>query len=92
MNCNVKKAVQREQTTQAMLQFWLIICKALHDEYGFGTERLTRLYRAIEKTMGDIESYNSQQDDSNTVGFDRLIEWAVSIGIAEKKGGSVCLK
>lgn len=92
MKCNAAARKKQREESENLFKFFLMMCWVLNHEYGFGINRLKRLYDGLENVNREIEKYQSTDGD-NTAGFDRISQWGLDIGLLEKgKEGGVCLK
>lgn len=91
MNCNARNRMKQKEEAEGLFKFFLMMCWVLNHEYGFGINRLKRLYDGLGMVNDEVEKYQGSDGD-NSAGFDRITQWGLEIGLIEKKGDGVCLK
>lgn len=91
MKCNVAARRKQQEEAEGLFKFFLMMCWVLNHEYGFGINRLKRLYDGLGKVNDELENYKGSDGD-NSAGFDRISQWGLDMGLLEKKGDGVCLK
>lgn len=92
MKCNAMARRKQKEEAESLFKFFLMMCWVLNHEYGFGINRLKRLYDGLGKVNDELENYKGSDGD-NSAGFDRITQWGLEIGLLEKgTEGGVCLK
>lgn len=92
MKCRAAERLKQREEADGIFKFFLMMCWVLNHEFGFGINRIKRLYDGLGDINHELEKYRTTSGD-NTAGFDRLTQWGLDIGIVEKcKDGGVCIK